>query len=53
MKEAGLADRDLHFHDLRGTAATKFFLAGFTVREIAETLAWSRGIALNASSIVT
>lgn len=41
MIEAGFADRDLHFHDLRGTAATKFFKAGFTIREIAETLAWS------------
>jgi integrase len=26
---------DLHFHDLRGTAATKFYLAELTVREIA------------------
>jgi integrase len=31
---------DLHFHDLRGTAATKFYLAGLTIREIAEVLAW-------------
>jgi integrase len=31
---------DLHFHDLRGTAATKFYLAGLTIREIAEILAW-------------
>ena len=23
-----------------GTAATKFYIAGFTMREIAETLAW-------------
>ncbi|MBB4262676.1 site-specific integrase [Bradyrhizobium sp. CIR3A] len=38
--DAGLADRDLHFNDLRGTAATKFYIAGFTEREIAETLAW-------------
>ena len=41
MKEAGLDKRDLHFHDLRGTAATNFFRAGFSIREIAETLAWS------------
>lgn len=41
MKDSGLAARDLHFHDLRGTAATNFFRAGFTIREIAETLAWS------------
>lgn len=38
--DAGLSDRDLHFNDLRGTAATKFYIAGFTMREIAETLAW-------------
>lgn len=41
MKESGLDKRGLHFHDLRGTAATNFFRAGFTIREIAETLAWS------------
>ncbi|HLY06252.1 MAG TPA: site-specific integrase [Rhizomicrobium sp.] len=41
VKDAGLADRDLHFHDLRGTAATNFFRANFTTREIAETLGWS------------
>jgi integrase len=29
-----------HFHDLRGTAATKFYLAGLTVRVIAEIMAW-------------
>ncbi|NGO54001.1 tyrosine-type recombinase/integrase [Allomesorhizobium camelthorni] len=31
---------DLHFHDLRGTAATKFYLAKLTTREIAEIMAW-------------
>lgn len=31
---------DLHFNDLRGTAATKFYVAGFTVREIAEMMGW-------------
>lgn len=41
IKDSGLDQRNLHFHDLRGTAATNFFRAGFTVREIAETLAWS------------
>ena len=30
----------LRFHDLRGTAATKFFLAGFSIREIAELMTW-------------
>jgi integrase len=39
--DAGLADRDLHFHDLRGTAATKFYIAGLSIRVIAEMLAWS------------
>jgi integrase len=38
--DAGMSERDLHFNDLRGTAATKFYVAGFTMREIAETLAW-------------
>lgn len=38
--DAKLADRDLHFNDLRGTAATKFYIAGFSLREVAETLAW-------------
>ena len=38
--DAGISERDLHFNDLRGTAATKFYIAGFTMREIAETLAW-------------
>jgi integrase len=59
--DAGLSDRDLNFNDLRGTAATKFYIAGFTMREIAETLAWEeesvekiirryvgRGAAINA-----
>lgn len=31
----------LHFHDLRGTAATKFFVAGLTIRQIAEIMTWS------------
>jgi integrase len=39
--DAGLAERDLHFHDLRGTAATKFYIAGLSIRVIAEILAWS------------
>lgn len=39
-KDAGLAGRDLHFNDLRGTAATCFYIAGFDIREIAETMGW-------------
>jgi len=31
----------LHFHDLRGTAATKFYIAGLSTPVIAEILAWS------------
>jgi integrase len=33
-------ERDLHFHDLRGTAATKFYIGGLGVRVIAEVMAW-------------
>jgi len=40
-KKAGIAEKDLHFHDLRGTAATKFYIAGLSIRVIAEILAWS------------
>ena len=38
VKAAGI---DLHFHDLGGTAATRFYLAGFSIREIAELMTWS------------
>ena len=31
---------DLHFHDLRGTAATKFYIGSLSVRVIAEVMAW-------------
>jgi integrase len=34
------ADFDLHFHDLRGTAATKFYVAGLPERAIAEIMGW-------------
>lgn len=37
---AGLADCDLHFHDLRGTAATRFYNAGLSERVIAEIMGW-------------
>ncbi len=35
-----MADRDLHVHDLRGTAATRFYTAGLSERVIAEILGW-------------
>ena len=38
--DAGLADSDLHFHNLRGTAATRFYTAGLSERVIAEVMAW-------------
>jgi integrase len=41
VQDAALGDAGLRFHDFRGTAATNFFRAGFTYREIAETLGWS------------
>ena len=37
---AGITDRDLHFHDLRGTAATRFYIAGLSERVIAEIMGW-------------
>jgi integrase len=39
-KEAFPQGTELHFNDLRGTAATKFYLAGFSIREIAEMMGW-------------
>lgn len=39
-KKAWPKGNDLHFHDLRGTACTKFYLAGLDVREIAEIMGW-------------
>lgn len=38
--DAGMADANLHFHDLRGTAVTKFYLANVPVRAIAEIMGW-------------
>ena len=37
---AGMKDRNLHFHDLRGTAATKFYTAGLSLRVVAEIMGW-------------
>ena len=36
----GWEDRDLHFHDLRGTAATRFYKAGLDRRVISEIMGW-------------
>jgi integrase len=36
--KAGIGD--LHFHDLRGNAATRFYLAGLDMRTIAEIMGW-------------
>lgn len=36
-----LAGRNLHLHDLRGTAATNYYRADFTIREIAGILGWA------------
>ncbi|MBB3967319.1 tyrosine-type recombinase/integrase [Rhizobium metallidurans] len=38
--EAHMQERDLHFHDLRGTAATNFYTAGLSIRVIAEIMGW-------------
>jgi integrase len=38
---ADMADADLHFHDLRGTAATRFYLARLDERTIAEIMGWT------------
>ena len=38
---ADMADADLHFHDLRGTAATRFYLARLDERTIAEIMGWN------------
>jgi len=37
---ASLRDRNLYFHDLRGTAATKFYVSGIPERVIAEIMGW-------------
>ncbi|SHK95758.1 Phage integrase family protein [Bradyrhizobium lablabi] len=37
---AKMNERNLHFHDLRGTAVTKFYTANIPERVIAEILAW-------------
>ena len=41
-EKAEMGEADLHFNDLRGTAATRFYLAGLEIREIAEILGWTQ-----------
>jgi integrase len=38
--KAGIGD-ELHFHDLRGTAATRFYVAGLSERVIAAIMGWT------------
>jgi integrase len=38
--KAGLDGSVLHFNDLRGTAATRFYVAGLSERVVAEILGW-------------
>ncbi len=40
MKASAIAGADLHFYDLRGTAATRFYLAGLSTRVIGEIMGW-------------
>ena len=40
-KAASMGGRNLHFHDLRGTAATKFYITGLKTQLIADILGWS------------
>jgi integrase len=39
-RKAGMNNRNLHFNDLRGTAATMFYQAGLSQRVIAEIMGW-------------
>lgn len=32
---------DKHFHDLRGNAATRYYRAGYSIREIAQIMVWT------------
>jgi integrase len=41
MRRSGLSRGKLHFHDLRGTAATNFYRADLKAREIADIMGWS------------
>ena len=37
---AAMQERNLHFHDLRGTAATRFYTANIPQRAIADIMGW-------------
>jgi integrase len=39
-RAAGMGDANLHFHDLRGTAATHFYISGLSERVVAEIMGW-------------
>lgn len=39
-RDRALGGKDLHFHDLRGTAATRFHMVGIPNRDIAAIMAW-------------
>lgn len=39
-KAKALPGTELRFHDLRGTAATRFYQAGLSLRDIAEIMGW-------------
>lgn len=41
VAKAGMGGLDLHFHDLRGTAITRFYVAGIPIRVIAEVVGWT------------
>jgi hypothetical protein len=44
--DASMEDRDLHCHDLRGTAATRFYIAGPSVRVSAHIMDGRRSSSL-------
>jgi integrase len=46
-KRAAGIGPELHFHDLRGTAATRFYVAGLSERVIAEIMGWSEDSVAN------
>jgi DNA invertase Pin-like site-specific DNA recombinase len=46
-KKATGIGTELHFHDLRGTAATRFYVAGLPERVIAEIMGWEEASVAN------